>query len=381
MNSTPLKSTGKANGTCITRKVLNSADKQALLNGLANYSDDIFLYGAGLHANCIVNWYCIPHNIQWAGAVVDDAYYTEGMSIQGKPVYPITFLQGRARPFLVVVAMGGMMSAIERVQKAGLARMESIVTLDASSAFWENDDLTYERVMANKSVLDELGDFLADDLSREILIAFLNARISGHPEYVTKYCTRDQYFPTDLICLSDAEVVYDCGAYSGDTLEDFLAVSKGSFKRYIAVEPEVDNVSRLTAMVQARGLDRVEVVPKGLWNTEGVLAITSKGTCASISDSEQGAPIKVTTLDEIRRRQDGPCTLLKMDIEGAELRALRGGEQMIKRDVPRLAINVCHRPEDLMTIPQFILSICPDYKLYLRHHHPDFAAEMVLYAL
>lgn len=280
--------------------------------------------------------------------------------------------------------MGGMQNAVQRAKSYAFSKIESIIVLDASSIFWEASDLTYDKAMEQKDILNDLGDSLADDLSRDILVGFLNARISGRPDYVTKYCSPQQYFPCDLMHLSGAEVVYDCGAYCGDTLNDFLSASEGSFHKYIAIEPEAENVIRLTNMVHdlcSLGNCRIEIIPKGLWDFEGVLKINSKGTCASISDASFGKPVDVTTLDLLRNRQESACTLLKMDIEGAEMKALKGGEQMIRADRPKLAINVCHRPDDLMTIPQFIKAICPDYKFYLRHHHFEFAAEMVLYAL
>ena len=70
---------------------------------------------------------------------------------------------------------------------------------------------------------------------------------------------------------------------------------------------------------------------------------------------------------------------IKMDIEGSELAALKGGEQTIRRDMPKLAISLYHRPEDFFVIPEWIDSLGVGYKLHLDHysiHHE----ETVLYA-
>ena len=69
-----------------------------------------------------------------------------------------------------------------------------------------------------------------------------------------------------------------------------------------------------------------------------------------------------------------------MDIEGAELEALKGAKETIKRNHPKLAICVYHKPEDIVDIPKFILELDPEYKLYLRHYS-DNAGETVLYAI
>lgn len=49
--------------------------------------------------------------------------------------------------------------------------------------------------------------------------------------------------------------------------------------------------------------------------------------------------------------------LVKMDIEGAEVEALKGGRMMIERDHPRLVIVSEHRPEDLQAIPAAVDAI------------------------
>ena len=55
------------------------------------------------------------------------------------------------------------------------------------------------------------------------------------------------------------------------------------------------------------------------------------------------------------------CTLLNADIEGAELSLLKSMKKIIQADRPVMAVCVYHYKEDLLTIPRFIQSICPDY--------------------
>ena len=61
-------------------------------------------------------------------------------------------------------------------------------------------------------------------------------------------------------------------------------------------------------------------------------------------------------------------TFIKMDIEGAEKKAITGAENLIKRYKPKLYICAYHRNEDAFALPILIKSICPDYKIYYRHH-------------
>jgi hypothetical protein len=69
-----------------------------------------------------------------------------------------------------------------------------------------------------------------------------------------------------------------------------------------------------------------------------------------------------------------------MDIEGAEFEALKGAENKIMKYKPKLAISMHHRPTDLLTIPQYIKSLSPNYKFFLRLHSPV-SRELVLYAV
>ena len=73
-------------------------------------------------------------------------------------------------------------------------------------------------------------------------------------------------------------------------------------------------------------------------------------------------------------------TMIKMDIEGSELEALKGAKKTIQRDKPKLAICIYHKPEDMADIPLYIKELVPEYKLYIRHHS-NFATETVLYAV
>ena len=73
-------------------------------------------------------------------------------------------------------------------------------------------------------------------------------------------------------------------------------------------------------------------------------------------------------------------TFIKMDIEGAEYKALQGAEQIIRENKPNLAICLYHKPEDVFEIPQLILNYRPDYRFLVRHYWLR-EYETVLYAV
>ncbi len=89
--------------------------------------------------------------------------------------------------------------------------------------------------------------------------------------------------------------------------------------------------------------------------------------------------IAVDTIDNLV--EDENVNFIKMDIEGSELKALQGAAKTIKKNKPTLTICVYHKPEDLITIPQYIRSLNNSYKFYLRMHGAVVPQELVLYAI
>jgi hypothetical protein len=89
--------------------------------------------------------------------------------------------------------------------------------------------------------------------------------------------------------------------------------------------------------------------------------------------------IQVKTIDNLNLEK---VTFIKMDVEGAELNALKGAEKTILKDKPKLAICIYHSNEDMVCIAEYIHNLAPEYKLYVRQHFlfPS-AAETVLYAI
>ena len=81
--------------------------------------------------------------------------------------------------------------------------------------------------------------------------------------------------------------------------------------------------------------------------------------------SPTGTAVEATDLDSLL--QGAPVTLLKMDIEGSESKALTGAAHTIITWRPKLYVCAYHRNEDLFSLPLQILNLCPDYKLYFRH--------------
>jgi hypothetical protein len=73
-------------------------------------------------------------------------------------------------------------------------------------------------------------------------------------------------------------------------------------------------------------------------------------------------------------------TFIKMDIEGSEPDALRGGRKLIETYRPNLAVCVYHSINHYWEIPLLLRSWALDYRFYLRSHYAA-TLETVLYAV
>ena len=91
--------------------------------------------------------------------------------------------------------------------------------------------------------------------------------------------------------------------------------------------------------------------------------------------------VRCLPLDDLVLERDlDRIDLVKMDIEGAEPRALKGMRQAIRSLRPQVAVCVYHQPDHMWTIPAMLMSWLTDYRFFLRHYSPV-RFECVFYAI
>lgn len=90
--------------------------------------------------------------------------------------------------------------------------------------------------------------------------------------------------------------------------------------------------------------------------------------------------VPITTIDKYCKENNIKYDFLKMDIEGAELSALKGGIETIKKYRPQLAISIYHSTNDFIDIPQYLNNILENYTFRLGHYSYGIS-ETVLYAI
>lgn len=135
--------------------------------------------------------------------------------------------------------------------------------------------------------------------------------------------------------LADGDAVVDAGANIG-----FYAVPLGRRLRDAggevwAIEPVAANASRLLENVRANGLDgTVTVIRAALGDAEGETTLRleagERTGNATPSPDGTGESVPLRTLDSIAESEGiRSCALLKLDVEGSELTALRGASRFL----------------------------------------------------
>lgn len=231
-----------------------------------------------------------------------------------------------------------------------------------------------------KKMLDYIDANLADQESRDIIHNRCKTFLTGDLTYIDRnVINRHTYFSQEFYSISNDEILFDCGAFTGDTIEDFVTFTNKKYKKIVAFEPDEKNVKRLNAFINNK-IENVVVIQKATGDKNGKVSFLNKGNMFSktvdVKDSSDELSVDIVRLDNYI---DYHPTLIKMDIEGSELDSLIGATQIIKTQKPKLAICIYHMPFDFYEIPKFLKSLVPEYKFKVRQHEPGFC-QTVLYA-
>ena len=244
--------------------------------------------------------------------------------------------------------------------------------------FEEEGSAAYFQQMAPE--IETICACLADQESKDTYKRLIRYRINRDPAQIRGIALprAAQYFPHDLggrAFLRPDEIFVDAGAFTGDTVECFLAAAEGKFHTVYAFEPEGENYERLLHRV--RGNPDIFCKQTAVGDKNGTIRFFSDDS-GSKADRDGGEVVCVNTLDSLLR--DVPVTFLKMDVEGMECQALRGAKELIRKYHPKLAVCTYHSNADMIRVPQLILEMDPDYRLYFRHY-TNALVETVCYAI
>jgi FkbM family methyltransferase len=227
-------------------------------------------------------------------------------------------------------------------------------------------------------------DLLSDDVSRREFCAQIRWRcLMDYACLPAHHPAGDMYYPPDLFRLSPDEVLVDCGAFDGDSIRSFLAKVGNDFQRIYAVEADAANVSALSrycAGLSPEAARKIQIMPYAIARHDGTVKFCAEGSVGSkVVETGAVQEVECRSLDSALGPHARP-TLIKMDIEGAELDAIMGATQTIARSRPIMAVCAYHKCDHLWIIPKLLKAAHPDYRIFLRRYAED-CWETVYYAV
>ena len=240
-------------------------------------------------------------------------------------------------------------------------------------------------VRANAGAVHDVTARLADAESRAAYQAVLYGTPDQLLEYFLARVFREQQY-VEVARLAPGDVIVNAGIGSGWDVPYLVAGNRGR-GRHILIDPLrlLKPDGPCGHLVDRLGLEFAEC---GLWDRTDELTFPVDRSGMVHSDKPGGTlPGGRVHRTPLRRLDDlvpewglDRLDLVKMDIEGADLRALYGMRDTLTRFRPQLAACLYHDPEHMWVIPSLLMDWLPGYRFYVRHYSYT-RFECLLYAI
>ena len=334
----------------------------------------VVLYGTGNGADKILDQ-LEARNIPVSGIFASSGFVRD-RSFRGFKVESYEALKARFPDMIVLLCFGS--SLPEVVANIDRIAGECEVYAPDVPVYGKNlfDSAFYE---AHKNELSEVRGFLEDDLSRSVFDAVVSYKLTG--VYMS---LRPVESPLEeissLISLPENASYIDLGAYNGDTVSLYTKLFP-RIRKIVAVEPDARNFRKLSETTSAlfgpededpasgnSGKISVSCIRALVSDHDGTAFIPKNRGRGGHETADATKGENLTAVSLVTLLSDLPASLIKLDVEGNELAALTGGENIILRDRPSLIVSCYHRSEDLFTLPLLLKKLVPEYRVYMRHH-------------
>ena len=358
----------------------------------------VVLYGTGDGADKVIARLA-AENVAIAGVFASDEF-VRGQKFCGHTVRKYSELMSAKTQLIVLICFASERpEQLERFYRLAQAQE----TYAPHVPVFAGDAVTdFAWLAAHEREIQSVYDRLADDVSREVFAAVMNYRVSGKMAYLRECTTNRAEDMDSLFTFGMTETYVDTGAFTGDTVEEFLRLTDGNYKKIFAVEPDPKNFAKLTAYIRNRRLDKIEIIQAGAWNSSGSMVLKGNGGRQSTLYNPTEGPIhfettpqgqksemvnrswavsakskavkkqkvRIRTLDSVLG--DIHADYIKFDVEGVEKEAIEGLEKHLIPDtngvLPKLLIAAYHHDEDIFALPLLLWKIQPEYKIFLRKH-------------
>ena len=349
-------------------KILDNLNEQLIKAFKNSYSflhgKKVFMYGSGIYGRAISRKLIELQCVDNICAFIND--FEHGFEVDGIPVKSLEECD-LSDNYCVIVGIERKDAVVNKLNMLNINyHIPSYYDYNIIASWRNCVGNLFERITFYhenmKSVENLLDSFYADAESKRVIKSRIDFYNTGNIDYLTKYpVSSTSYFDGNYFNLSENEVFIDLGAYTGDTLTEFADYTANHYKKIISFEPDSKNFDDLKKT--SSKYHNVDIYPYATGNQNCEVCFNDNAGLGSAVSSNGGSKVKMVRLDDIVK--DIP-TLIKMDVEGAELDTLKGAENLIKTYRPKLMVCIYHKVEDLYTIPNYLKTIVPDYRLSVR---------------
>lgn len=187
-------------------------------------------------------------------------------------------------------------------------------------------------------------------------------------DHIAKAWIAGYYYEMPMLKYIEANynsgVFVDCGSHRGNHSIFFVQYCNASV---IAFEPNKINYHNLLSNFEVNNLNNLDARNLAISSKRGLSGLEPFGEenhntgMYRLTDSKKHLMTKIDTLDS--QIGETPVKLIKLDIEGQELNALRGATNILRTSKPALFIE-CQETKDMLEVDKFLQAY--DYK-----RHPD----------
>lgn len=290
-----------------------------------------------------------------------------GKAVDGIPCRSFSELR-QDRSGIVLIAIWKYFNEVtHQCEEAGVPFWDGMLL---SGVVFDTIEDTANFISGNLPKIAGICRKLADSQSAEIYMAAQAARLFRERGAMRHYRSPLQYIEPEIVPMGERETVLICGAGDGVVAAEVNNVTGGTAVIHL-FEPDSENFSRLLNSVAH--MPNVRCVEGGVGRrSERLPFCGGMGGNATFSlPGDQTAD--VVSIDDYVKDTGVIPSFITMDIEGWELEALCGAKETILRYRPKLAISLYHRASDFVNIPEFLLKLRPDYKLYVRHYTDSYS--------
>lgn len=354
--------------------IFGLSEKNDMWEELRQSKKPIVMYGMGDGADKILAV------LESRGISVSDFFasdgFVRGQTFHSKKVLSFSEIKNKYEDFVIILSFGSsrreVLDFIYSLDDAYDVRVPDLPVC-GNGLFDKVAFLTeYDNVIRARSLLsDERSVNLFDDLVRY--------KLSGKIEFLRNNFSTVGDMYNELLPTEKYVTALDLGAYIGDSAVKMTEYF-GNIRRIIAVEPDKRSFGKLSLF--ADGITGVRILPINVCVADfvGETRFSQEGNRnSSVNGRKKQSTVKVSTVDSIVG--DEKIDYIKIDVEGNEAAALRGGLETMKRCMPDIALSVYHRANDFFELILYLHEICPEYRLYLRR--PEYLPpwDVTLFAL